>query len=258
MTPFFSFIRSIMTCRLARGLSVDDPEFRSVSRQLIKNKPFLKKIYDEWYLLIISSLPTGNGYILEIGSGSGYCADLLPGVVTSDILLLPGIDMVLNACEHFPFEDSSLKAVVMVNSFHHLSIPEFFLRETFRCLRTGGRLIMIEPWVTPWSRLVYRKLHHEPFDPDVTKWEFHLSGPLSSANGAMPWIVFRRDQAKFEELFPGFVIKKIVPFMPFRYLLSGGVSMRPLMPGCLFGFWKIFETLFQWAAMFAVIEIEKK
>jgi hypothetical protein len=49
--------------------------------------------------------------------------------------------------------------------------------------------------------------------------------------------------------------------MPFRYLLSGGVSMRSLMPGWMFGFWRGLEaTLGPWhhhLAMFARIVLQR-
>jgi len=49
--------------------------------------------------------------------------------------------------------------------------------------------------------------------------------------------------------------------MPFRYLLSGGVSGRSLMPGWSFTFWRKLENLLQpWMnhlAMFALIVLRK-
>ena len=53
-------------------------------------------------------------------------------------------------------------------------------------------------WVTRWSRWIYGRFHHEPFDPQRADWEFPLSGPLSGANGALPWIIFQRDREQFE------------------------------------------------------------
>jgi hypothetical protein len=120
---------------------------------------------------------------------------------------------------------------------------------------------MIEPWVSPWSSLIYSRLHHEPFSPTAKEWGFPPGGPLSSANGAQPWIVFERDRNQFEKEFPEWQIQKIQPMMPFRYLLSGGVSMRPLMPGWSFGIWKRTESLLtpwmkSWA-MFALIVLRR-
>ena len=100
---------------------------------------------------------------------------------------------------------------------------------------------MIEPWVSAWSRFVYRNFHHEPFLPDASDWTFAESGPLSGANGALPWIVFERDRVTFSGEFRQWRIDSIRPTMPFRYLLSGGVSLRSLMPGWTFGAWRGIE-----------------
>src|SRR5262244_3270831 len=61
-----------------------------------------------------------------------------------------------------------------------------------RCVRLGGVVAMIEPWVTPWSRFVYTRLHHEPFQPEAEQWEFPVRRPRSGANGALPYIIFVR------------------------------------------------------------------
>ena len=118
---------------------------------------------------------------------------------------------------------------------------------------------MIEPWRTVWSEWVYTYLHTEPFIPHGT-WETPDSGPLSGANGALPWIVFERDRLHFAEQFPQWRIAGITPLMPIAYLLSGGVSMRSLMPSLMYKPIRTLERLFgerRWA-MFALIELELK
>jgi len=88
-----------------------------------------------------------------------------------------------------------------------------------------------------------------------------ISGPLSSANDALPWIIFVRDRLKFEQEFPQWQIELIKPIMPFRYLVSGGVSLRNLAPGWSFGFWRQIENaLGRWSsqlAMFAHIVLRR-
>lgn len=258
MNPLRVSLRSLLSHPLTRGVAVDSPGFRDVSRQLIRGKPFLRKIYQEWYGALNRNVAPGEGTILEVGAGSGFCREMIPGVVTSDIASMAGIDMVFDACGCFPFGDAALNSIVMINTFHHLAAPETFLREAYRCLRGGGRVVMIEPWVTPWSCFVFTRLHHEPFDPEAVQWGFSPSGPLSSANGAMPWIVFRRDRRLFEERFPGFAIRHIQPFMPFRYLMSGGLSLRCLAPEWSFGVWRACERLCPGQGMFAMIVLEKR
>jgi hypothetical protein len=109
---------------------------------------------------------------------------------------------------------------------------------------------------------VYSRLHHEWFDPRADSWEFPEEGPLSSANSALPWILFQRDRNIFEKEFPEWHIERIEPIMPFRYVLSGGVSMRSFAPGWSFGMWRRLESILSpWMnslAMFARIGLRRK
>lgn len=115
---------------------------------------------------------------------------------------------------------------------------------------------MVEPWVTRWSSKIW-PLNGEPLRPDAAEWEFPAGGPLSGANGALPWILFERDRDRFSREFPMWHFRSIRLTMPFRYLLSGGVSMRTLMPGWSFGLWRTFERVFspwmKFLAMYAQI-----
>ena len=158
------------------------------------------------------------------------------------------------------FADSSLRAIVMTDVFHHIPAPRAFLFEASRCLKPAGVVVMIEPWLSPWSTFVYRRFHHEPFEPDAERWEFPASGPLSGANGALPWIVFERDRLRFEQEFPRLRVRSVLPMMPVSYLLSGGVAMRSLMPGFSYPLWRGMESaigaMTNAAAMFALIVIE--
>src|SRR4029453_1570325 len=113
-----------------------------------------------------------------------------------------GVDVILDG-QALPFGDASLRAIVLTDVLHHLPRVRSFFHEAQRSLRPGGIVAMVESWVTTWSRLVYKRLHHEPFRPETNEWEFPQAGPLSSANGALPWVVFERDRDRFEREFPG-------------------------------------------------------
>jgi hypothetical protein len=136
-----------------------------------------------------------------------------------------------------------------------------FLKEATRCVRPDGKIIMIEPWVTPWSQWVYQHLHHEPFIPEATQWEFASSGPLSGANGALPWIVFSRDRVQFLKSFPEWRIEEIRLTMPFAYLISGGVSLRSFVPGMFYKLIRYMERMLTphlpRFAMFAQITLQR-
>jgi SAM-dependent methyltransferase len=231
-------------------------------RQRVLKKPFVKRIYQEWYDMIALYIPPGlaDAPLLELGSGTGFMKENIKGLVTSDIAPYPDINIVLDG-QKLPFLKDALKGIVMVNVLHHFPRPRAFFAEAARCVRSGGSIIMIEPWVTTWSRFVYRRLHHEPFYPDAKEWERASDGPFSGSNSALPWIIFKRDPPQFVKEFTEWRINAIIPMMPFRYLVSGGVRIRASMPNFTFGMWKMIErcvdNLVDKLAMFALISLTK-
>ena len=242
------------------NFSIDDIETTLSRRDILKKKEFLRKIYLDWYEIIGSELREGTDEtILELGSGAGFLKEVIPDVITSEILEVTHVDVVLDGL-FMPFENS-LSAIVMIDVFHHLHDPSVFLQEAINALKKDGLIIMIEPWVTLWSRFIYKNLHHEPFVPTACEWSFPKSGPLSGANGALPWIVFKRDRNIFEQNFSCLRIKKIQPFMPIRYLLSGGFTTRLETPSFLYQPIKQIEAFLKpfmnWLGMFALIVLEK-
>jgi SAM-dependent methyltransferase len=242
---------------LTAGLNVDDPRTTERRRSIIRGKAFLSHLYREWYDLIRRRIPDGEGQVIELGSGAGFMKECIPGVVTTDVLDVEGVDCALPQDGRLPFTDRSLRAIVMTDVLHHLADPRAFFREATRAVRPGGAVVMIEPWVTPWSSFVYRRFHPEPFRPEAEDWELPSGGPLSGANGALPWIMFQRDRRRFEREFPSWTIEAVEPFMPFAYLVSGGVSLRALAPGWAYRGCRLLERVFESAggrmAMFALI-----
>ncbi|MEO5369846.1 MAG: class I SAM-dependent methyltransferase [Magnetococcus sp. DMHC-1] len=251
-----NIFRNLITHPLTRGLAMDDPRTTSLRSKIIQENRFLRHLYVEWYQNLKERAPA-QGQILELGSGAGFLGDFLPGIITSEMFSLPGIRMVADGCQ-LPIADHALAAIILIDVFHHLQDVKKFLSEATRCVHPGGKILMIEPWVSPWSKWVYTHLHYEPFS--LTEgWEVSPAyGPLSSANNALPWIVFERDRQLFSELFPSWQIVSITPFMPFSYLLSGGVTARFGAPGWIYqGIRNMEQRLDQkhWA-MFAQIELE--
>lgn len=255
-------VKTLLSHPLTRGLDIDDPQTTHLRRQIIQKKGFLRQIYQEWYRAIARDIPDGEQPVLELGSGAGFLSEFIPGLITSEVFACPDIHVVLDG-QQLPFRDEALRGIVMTNVLHHVPEPRRFLREAAQCIHRGGVVVMLEPWVSPWSRLVYTRLHHEPLLPDVPTWEIdQQGGPLSAANMALPWIIFQRDRALFEQQFPMWHIQRIEPGMPFRYLVSGGVSLRSLVPSWSFGAWEGLERVLlpwmEWWAMFAKIVLVKK
>ena len=256
------FLFNLLRHPLTQGMDVDHPDTTVRRRSVIRGKPFLCRLYREWYDMVRQAIPGGAGDVVELGSGAGFMKEVISDLITTEVLPLEGIDVRIPSDGTLPFADRSLRAIVMTDVLHHIGDPRKFFREASRTVRAGGAIVMIEPWVTSWSKWVYAKLHSEPFRPDSAEWEFPDRGPLSAANGALPWIIFTRDRALFEREFPEWRVVRISPMMPVAYLLSGGVSMRSLCPGWAYGFCRFFERMLQRAgiraAMFAWIVLERR
>lgn len=245
---------------VARGIDIDDPGLITIRRRLLRQKIFLHKLYEEWYSLIKQNLASNSSRVIELGSGAGFLERLIPKVIKTDLFHLPFLHLVMDGLKT-PIKDKSIDAYTLLDVFHHLPDVNEFLREASRTLRIGGRIIMIEPWLSSWSRFVYSTLNYEPIHPEMKDWKFESSGPLSGSNLALPWIVFFRDKEIFQNKYPQFRIIRIQPMMPFRFLLSGGLSTWINPPAFLYPMVKRFEAIFgkaldKWG-MFALIVLEK-
>ncbi len=251
---------------------LDDPGTTVLHGKILQRKTFLKKLYADFYSQFGEAVKQpaspdsrasrgglDNKVLVELGSGGGFIKEIIPNAITSDILNVDGIDKVFSAT-NMPFEYECVDAFFMFDVLHHIVEPRKFFTEADRCLRPGGKVVMIEPGNTPWARFVYKNFHHERFDVHGD-WQVEKGGPLTQANGAMPWIIFVRDRKIFEREYPCFEIVSLRNHTPMRYLLSGGFTLRQLAPGFLYPVVKAIEYLLAPAnnqlGMFMTVILEK-
>jgi len=239
---------------------LDDPKATLAHRDIILQKPFLKRLYMDWYKEFINQTKkvTGGKY-LEIGSGGGFLKEVFPEVITSDILALPNVDQVFSA-EKMPFNDAELAGIMMLNVFHHIPKPYLFLEESQRILKKGGIVIMTEPANSNLGRFIYKRFHHEPFEEKGGR-EIQAGNPLSNSNQALPYIYFERDLDLFKKEFPQLKIKSIRYHSPFSYVISGGVSRSAMLPNFMYPLVKgvewLLSPLSKQLGLFCTIELEK-
>jgi len=241
--------------------NLDDPMATILHGQIIRRKRFLFRVYRDFYTRLANGLEAvGRGStVVELGSGGGSIKDVIPAAVTSDILDVPDVDVRFSA-ERMPFGAESVDAFLMINVFHHVKEPRAFLHELERSLKPRGRILMIEPANTVWGRFVSTRFHHEEFDA-TAGWRIEGDGPLSQANGALPWIVFSRDRPIFEREFPNLAITRFEPHTPLKYLVSGGLSIRQLLPGACYpvvdGLERMLRPCNRWLGMFYYVALSK-
>ena len=118
---------------------LDDPATTVLHGEIIRRKPFLRKLYRDFYRQFEKAVPEHkNKVIVEIGSGGGFLKEVITNATTSDVFELPDIDMVFSALE-MPFEESSIDAILMLDVLHHLPDPRAFFKEAVRCLKPSGK-----------------------------------------------------------------------------------------------------------------------
>ena len=202
------------------------------NRFVWEQKPVLRAIYADYYALIRSF--TVEGKTLEIGAGPGNMKKVGNDVVSTDIVFAPWLDASCDA-QVLPFSNASFANIVMVDVLHHIARPALFLAEAQRVLDTGGRLIMIEPGITPFSYFFYRWFHHEEVDSSCDPLD---QSPAPSkdpfeGNQAVPTQLFLRGHQRIRSVAPKLKLKRKAWLSLFAYPLSGGFRSWTLLPARL-------------------------
>lgn len=112
----------------------------------VKTKSFLRR--DEYAQLGKLSI---DGEILDVGGSkhSGY-HELIGGThtfIVGNIDDSYGLDVVFDAEEAWPFPDGKFAAVLVINLLEHLYRYQNAIRETYRVLRSDGRIVGVVPFV---------------------------------------------------------------------------------------------------------------
>jgi SAM-dependent methyltransferase len=190
-------------------------------------------LYARWYGQIAQLLEGAPpGQRVELGSGAGFSAEFIPGLLLTDLVGAPWHHREIGA-DQLPFAAGELAALVLFDVLHHLASPARFFAEAERALAPGGLVVICDPYISPLSYPVYKLLHEEPVDlsaqvldlppPDAAKDPF-------DSNQAIATLLFGRQRAELERRHPGLELVSLEKMAGPSYVASGGFSHPPLLP----------------------------
>jgi hypothetical protein len=209
----------------------------SLRKQLANSdKPGINEYLTHLYRLISDEV-SKSGQILEVGAGAGISKKFLKNqkVFRTDFFDFPENDVKGEIDTHaLPFEDRSYSSSIAIDVLHHLKSPITSLSEMKRVtnLKSGGSIVLIEPYVSFFSYPVYRIFHTERTS---NPWVAQYSEPFSSdwpgdGNQSLSRLLFtkRTGRKLLSTVFPAELYSvELYVFSVFSFFITGGLS-RPL------------------------------
>jgi SAM-dependent methyltransferase len=196
----------------------------NLNAEVWKSKALLRDVYFQMYARVAQWIdPSIKGQVAEIGSGIGNFGEFRPDVVLTDQSIQPWIDLTGNAYR-LPFRKGSVSHLVMFDVFHHLSAPRAFFENARMALTDGGRVILLEPYISLISSVAYGIFHEEPI-----AWRAKIEETPTSEYYAAQGNATRLFFGDLDWL-PGWRVVHREAFAGFAYLLSGGFSSPALYP----------------------------
>jgi SAM-dependent methyltransferase len=238
-----------------------DLEFIARHRSIWAARPELRWVYHDFFAELLGAVNRLTP-VVELGAGPGFFKEYHPALISTDVIATRWVDVVCDACA-LPFPSESVGALVMLDVLHHLPRPLDFIAEAARVLVPGGLMAMIEPWITPFSYLLYRYFHHE----DCTL-RIDLRRPFDSArkqafdgNATIPYKLvqhYARDGGRE----PGALrLARQERFLGLPYLATFGFKRTRPLPWRLIGAArsceKMLRPLGRWNATRALLVWEK-
>lgn len=200
-------------------------------REIWNKRQLTRYLYNGWYRDIVKEL-SGKGLTIELGAGTGNFKDFMPASVATDLVWCEWLDMVHDAAV-LPYKDSSVGNFVLIDAIHHIHDPVRAIAEMERCLKKGGRIVIFDVFISPFSYLYYNYFHKEEVDLSSDLFDMKDAPaekePFES-NQAIATLLFFKKLERFTSRFPGLrpIKREVREFL--LYPMSGGFEGTQLAP----------------------------
>ncbi len=229
---------------------MNSQEYLCLLEKQLKNstKKNLKSYLDSLYNRIGREFRS-KSKLLEIGAGAGISKNFLnQKIERTDILpwAQNGVIGQINALS-LPYNANHFDGAFCVDVIHHLSDPIKAIEELLRVTIPGGKIIIIEPYVSVFSYPIYKIFHSEK-----TTWKINLSNsgqilsdnPSEGDQGVSRSLFIDKFQKKhIEQRFVEICKWKIEYFSPLSFFATGGLSKPLPTPAFFIQVILKFETL---------------
>ena len=242
-------VRKLLYEKEVLNIDVNNDKLLEAHYLILRKKKLLNSAFETFYK-DMSKICDQNffcdGLEVELGSGVGFFKKIRKNVLSSEFERKGlSYDLKIDAT-NMNLKDNSIKCIFAINVFHHIAFPSKFFNELIRVLKTNGGCILIEPHNGFFSRFLHKNLHeNEYFDTEKIEWDDEKSfGPLANANQALAHNVFVRDKSLFVEKYGEHleIIHEQYELNGLRYLFSGGLNFRQILPSFLDYFLKTIEN----------------
>jgi SAM-dependent methyltransferase len=239
-------------------------------RRLWQAKPSLRDVYAVWFDALLDRLGSAS-IVLEVGAGPGFLAAHARerGVrrrwIAADLVPAAWNDLAADATR-LPFPTGAFDAIAAVDLVHHLDRPAAFFEEARRVLRTGGRIAVVEPWVTPLSFPLYRWLHPEGCRLDLDPWRpfgertASEKDPFEGDAAVVPSLVRQTSATRWRAL--GFDPPRVTLINGFAYVPTLGFRPGSLVPRSvlplLIGLDRLAAPVARWTALRALVVWQRR
>jgi glycosyltransferase involved in cell wall biosynthesis len=247
LTSIIAFAWIVMRRRIKKRSQVSNLNYADQLRIQRKNSsiPSVQVYLKSLYGRVENEIKLDAEY-LEIGAGAGISKDFLKEyrIQRTDFMsseheeIRGGVD-----AHALPYKNDEFDGVLLFDALHHFEMPLSAMKECLRVTKPGGKIILIEPYVSLFSYPIYKFFHFEK-----TSWTYRFdrldgaqSGPEQGDQGISKAILKSLKYSKTQKL-KGFSSWNYSLITPFSFFLTGGATSPLKIPSSVIKFAIMIEN----------------